>query len=344
MGISIVNITRPNSNLQTGNLNSTGRPGGTANGGATDPLALAIEEYGGVVEGTIARKSIMRNFIPVRTVKGTSTVTNYRVGESTLSKVTPGTAPDGTVNQFGKVSLTVDTLVNARANVPLLDDFQTQYDARSEIGMEHGKKIAKFFDQSFLIQAVKAAGIADVSGYPAGWQPGTQTTFDAVGDELDPVKLEAKFLDMFAEMADKDVDPVEDDMIIVTRPKYFYTLLQNNRLIDKELLTSEGTTIKTKALSAAGVPLYFSNNLPNTVVNGHYLSNVGNGNAYDGDFTGTIAACFSPRALLAGETIPLTPTVFYDPITKMWFIDAHLSFAVGPNNPAYAGVLSAASA
>lgn len=342
MGMSIVNITRPNANLQSGNLTTVGRPGGAGNGTATDPLALAIEEYGGVVEGTIARRSIVRNFVPVRTIKGTSTVSNYRVGESTLSKVTPGTAPDGTTNQFGKVSLTVDTLVNARANVPLLDDFQTQYDARALIGEEHGKKIAKFFDQSFFIQAIKAANISDVSGYPAGWQPGTQTVMSAVGDELDPVKLEAKFLDMFAAMADKDVDPVDDGMVIVTKPKYFYTLLQNNRLVDRELITSDGTVIKTKSLSAAGVPLYFSNNLPTTNITGHYLSNAGNGNAYDGDFSKTVAACFSPKALLAGETIPLTPTVFYDPITKMWFIDAHLSFAVGPNNPAFAGILKAA--
>jgi hypothetical protein len=340
--MSIVNITRPNANLQSGNLTTVGRPGGAGNGTATDPLALAIEEYGGVVEGTIARKSIVRNFVPVRTIKGTTTVSNYQVGESTLGKVTPGTAPDATSNQFGKVSLTVDTLVNARATVPLLDDFQTQYDARALIGQEHGKKIAKFTDQAFFIQAIKAASITDMTKYPAGWQPGTTTTFAAAGDELDPVKLEGKLLDMFAAMADKDVDPVDDDMVIVLKPKYFFTLLQNNRLIDQTLVTSEGTTIKTKALSAAGVPIYFSNNLPTSNVTGHFLSNAGNGNAYDGDFTKTIGTVFSPRALLAGETIPLTPTVFYDPITKMWFIDAHLSFAVGPNNPAFAGVLKSA--
>lgn len=336
MGMSVVNITRPLANLQVGNNTQVGK------GGAADPLALAIEEFGGVVEHTIARKSIIRSFVPIRSVKGTSTVSNFRVGESTLSKVTPGTAPDATVNQTGKVSLTIDTLVNARATVPLLDDFQSSYDARAAIGLEHGQKIAKFFDQSFLIQAVKAAGITDMTGYPAGWQSGTSKVMAAAGDELDPVKLEGKLLDMFADMSDKDVDPVDDGLVIVTRPKYFYTLLQNNRLVDKTLVTSDGTEIRTKAISAAGVPIYFSNNLPNTNVTGHFLSNTGNGNAYDGDFSKTIAACFSPRALLAGETIPLTSTVFYDPITKMWFIDAHLSFGVTTNNPAFAGVLKSA--
>ncbi len=337
MPISYTNVARPGANLQVGNNAQIGAaPAGT------NPLALHIEQYGGQVEGTIARKSIIRNFVPVRTVRGTSTISNFQVGESTLDKVTPGTEPAGSVNQAAKVKLTIDTLVNARAIVPLLDDFQASYDARAAIGQEHGKKIAKFFDQSFLIQAIKAANITDMSTYPSGWFPGTQTTMTAANDELDPAKLESKLLDMFAAMSDKDVDAMDDELIIVTKPKYFYTLLKNDRLIDRELVTSEGTVIKTKALAVAGVPLYFSNNLPTSNITGHYLSNAGNGNAYDGDFSKTIATVFSPRALLAGETIPLTPDVFYDQKSKMWFIDAHLSFGVSPNNPAFAGVLKAA--
>jgi hypothetical protein len=337
MGLSYTNVNRPGAALQTGNNAQIG-----AAPSATNPLALHIEEYGGVVEHTLARRSIIRNFIPVRPVKGTSTISNFQVGQSTLSKVTPGTEPDANVVQAQKVKLTIDTLVNARAVVPLLDDFQSSYDARAAIGTEHGIAISKFFDQAFFIQAIKAAGITDMSQYPSGWQPGTTTTFAAVGDELDPVKLEGKLLDMFAAMADKDVDPHDDGLVIVTKPKYFYTLLQNNRLIDRELITSDGTTIKTKAISAAGVPIYFSNNVPTANVTGHYLSNAGNGAAYDGDFSKTIASVFSPRALLAGETIPLTSDVFYDQKSKMWYIDAHLSFGVAPNNPAFAGVLKSA--
>ncbi|KAF1043430.1 MAG: hypothetical protein GAK35_02214 [Herbaspirillum frisingense] len=338
MALTYSGVTRPGQNLQTGDNQQTGSAPA-----ATNPLELHIEEYGGVVEGTIARKSIVRNFIPVRPVRGTSVVTNFQVGESALEKVVPGVEPAGAVHQAAKVKLVIDTLVNARAIVPLLDDFQSSYNARAAIGMEHGKKIAKFFDQSFLIQAIKAARISDMSTYPAGWLPGTEQSFSASGDELDPAKLEAKFLDMFAEMEEKDIDPIGDDLIIVTKPKAYYTLLQNDRLVDRTFVTADGTEITTKSLKVAGVPIYTSNNLPTTNISGHYLSNAGNGNAYDGNFTNVVASIFSPRALLAGETIPLTPAVFYDEKSKMWFIDAHLSFGVGPNNPAFAGLLTAKS-
>lgn len=333
MGISAQNITRPGASLQTGNNVQIG-----ALPGATSPLALHIEEYSGVVQGTVDRKSIMRQFIPMRSVTGTSTITGFQVGESTLQKVTPGTAPDGNVVQFGKNKLTIDTLVNARSFTPLLDDFQASFAAKEKVGTEHGKKIAKFFDQSILIQAIKAASATN-AGLPAGWQGGTSLDMLAVGDEQDAQKLEFRLLDLFASMADKDVDAAEDGCIGVLRPAAFFTLLKNNRLVDMNYITSQGTSIKTKGLAAAGVPLYFSNNLPNTNVTGHYLSNLGNANAYDGDFTKTVAAVFNPNAILAGETIPLTSDVFYDKMLKTWVIDAHISFGAAVDNPQYAALL-----
>jgi len=337
MAISVTNITRPGANLQVGNNPQIGSAPA-----ATNPMALHIEEYTGVVETTIARKSIMRDYIPVRPVRGTSTVSAYQFGASTLQVLTPGTELDGTVNQAAKIKLTVDTVVLARAFTPMLDDFQNSYDARSAIGQEHGKMIAKFYDQAFMIQAVKAAQISNMSTYPAGWKPGTVKTFATPGLENDPAALEDYLGQLFTEMEEKDVDPITDDLIIVVKPKAYYTLLKNDRLVNREFITSDGTKIETHHLAAYGVPLRISNNLPTSAVTGHFLSNAGNSNAYDGDFSGTVAAVFSPRALLAGETIPLTTDVFWDSRLKGYFIDAYLSFGVTPNNPAFAGLLKAA--
>jgi hypothetical protein len=337
MGLAVSALNRPGANLQVGDNKQIGSAPA-----ATNPMALHIEQYTGMVEGTIARKSVMNGYIPVRPVRGTSTITGFRVGEATLQKLTPGVSPDGTVVQASKNKLTVDTVVIARNVTPMIDDFQNSYDARAEVGNEHGKKISKFYDQSFLIQAIKAAQISDMTGYPSGWQPGTVKSFDTVGQEKDPAALEDMFGNLFSDMEDKDVDPIGDDLIIVAKPWVYYTLLKNDRLVDRSFVTSDGTTIKTKEIEAYGVRIVRSNNLPSTNVVGHYLSNDGNDNAYDGDFTKTIAVAFSPRALLAGETIPLTTDVFWEPQSKSWFIDAYLSFGVTPNNPAFAGLIKSA--
>ena len=317
------------------------RPGQEGATGAVD--ALHIEEYTGVVEKTIARKSALQGFVPVKSVKGTSVLQSFAVGESTLQKVTPGVTPDGTVNKFGKATLTVDTLVLARSIFPLLETFQTSYDARKEVGQEHGKKIAKFYDQAFFIQAIKAAQLTDtkytgVSG--AGHFGGNRVTLAGSSDHLDPAKLYSYIADLLTQFENKDVDPLTDDVMIALKPAEYYTLLQNEALIDGTYITADGNSIKARLLKTYGVPCFVSNNFPGgETITSHLLSNSANGNAYDGDFSKVVAAAFSPSALLAGETIPLTSAVFWDEKSKHWFVDSHLSFGVTPNRAEYAGIL-----
>lgn len=316
------------------------RPGQVGNAGPVD--ANHIEEYTGEVEGTIARKSVLTGFVNLKTIKGTSILQNFAVGKSTLQKITPGTTPNGTNNSFGKNTVQVDTVVLARSTFPMLDVWQTSYDARAEVGQEHGREISKFYDQSFFIQALKTALLvapkhSGVAGQ--GHFGGSQSVFTNVNDVLDPAKLYAQIADLFTKMEQKDVDPRTDDLMIVVRPAEFYTLLQNEVLINSTYKTSNGTSIEAHMLKSFGVPVISSNNLPTSLIAGHLLSNVANGNAYDGDFTKVAAVAFSPRALLAGATIPLSTKVFWDEVSKSWFVDAWLSYAVGPNRPEFAGVI-----
>ena len=126
-------------------------------GSATTVQPLHVEQYGGQVEGTFAKKSFMKAYVNIKSIRGTDTVTNDRIGQATLQAVTPGVRPDASVAQFDNVKVKVDTIVLARNNVALLDDFQAHYSVRSELGVEHGKTIGKFFDEAFIIQAIKAA-------------------------------------------------------------------------------------------------------------------------------------------------------------------------------------------
>lgn len=304
------------------------------NGGA-DPLELVIEEFTGLVEGTIERRSVTESWIPVRSVKGTATVSNFAVGEAKLGKVTPGEAPAADKAQFSKLSLTVDTVIYARNALPLLDVFQTQFDARKEIANEHGKKIAKFKDQSFFIQAAKAAQLTESPfGATEGHGTGNVVTLADAADRKDPAKLYRAYADLFTKFEEQDVDPLMDDLVIFASPAEYYTLLQSEQLTNGEYITAEGNKIETRVLSAFGVPVINTNNIPQEVISDHEL-----GTAFDGDFSKVVSLVFAPRALLAGETIPLESDVFYDKIYKSWFVDSHLSYSVTPNRPEYAGVI-----
>ena len=311
-----------------------------------DRLALVIEEFTGMVEGTIQRRSILSDHIPVRAVKGTATFTNHAVGKSTLQKVVPGVALDGIKSDFSKNSVTVDTTIAAREFFPMLDVFQTQINTRVEVAGEQGKEIAKFKDQAFLIQALKAARLANSAyaagtpGKPAGHSGGSRTALATLADAQDPAKLYAALTDTLVKMEQKDVDPRSDDVVIVVRPEYYNTLIQAEQLVNTQYVTASGNKVNDGwVLKTAGVPVFASNNLPNTNVTGHFLSNTFNGNAYDGDFSKTVAAIFSPRSIMAGETIPVTSDVFFDKLMLSWCVHSYLAFAVGPNRAEYAAEL-----
>lgn len=322
MSLDAFTVTRPNQAL-----------------GAGDELALAIEKFTGAVEGTIERRSKFAPYVNVKPVRGTTTITNEGIGESTLQVVVPGVTPDGTSkNQANRINLTVDTLILARTTIPLLDMFQKNYDFAAEVGREHGKKIAKFYDQAFAIQAAKAAALGS-SAYGAlpGHLGGSTKTLSAAGDATDPAALYAALADLFAQMEEKDVDPVEDGIVVGLRPSAFYALFQAEQIVNTTYETAAGEVRTGHVLSAFGVPVVSSNNVPNTNVTAHPLSNARNSNAYNADFTKLVAIAFAPNALLAGETIALTPAVWYDELSKSQYVDAHLAFAVTPNRAEYAG-------
>jgi len=313
--------------------------------GALD--ALVIEEFTGMVEGTIERRSVMQGMIPVRRISGTDTFTNRAVGESTLQKVVPGAQLDGIRSDFAKNSVTVDTVVAAREVFALLDVFLTNIDVRREVAVEQGKKISKFWDQAFFIQAIKAALLTQssfsggVSGRPTGHFGGHQEVLASPTDLQDPARLYAALARLMVKFESRDVDPRNDDLMIIVKPSEYYTLIQAEQLVNTEYTTAAGNKVNDAwVLKTYGVPVFSSNNLPAGLnITGHLLSNAANGNAYDGDFTNLGALAFSPRAIMAGEAIPLESDIFYDKLSKSWLVDSHLSFAVGPNRAEYAGAI-----
>ena len=326
-------------------LSRPGQDGGTGNYDA-----LFIEEYGGLVDLAFHETSVMKSFLNVRSVMGTNTVKNYRVGETSLSGVTPGVRPDASPTNFGDVSVTVDTVVVARNNVFLLEDLQNNYDAKVELARTQGEQLAEYFDEAAYIQAMKAARSAAPANLP-GFQGGTVVELDAATDELDPNKLEAKILSMVQGMEEKKVKvrgtqfgtTGYNGVSLFVSPAQYYTLLQNDKLVDSQYSMGNGDYADSRILKAAGLPINTTTLLPQEAAGatGHLLSNATNSNAYDytaaeGDVR---VLGFAPRAVLAGETISLQSDIWYNKEEKQWFIDSHLSFGMAPDRAEMAGVV-----
>jgi len=326
---------------------------------------LYIEQYGGEVEHRFLKASFMRQFFKFKSVRGTDTITNDRIGFSSLQKVSRGVRPSDDAPSFDNISVKVDTIVLARTNQFLLDDFLAHIDTRKEVGVEHGKEIGKFFDESFVVQGIKAAQItnsdpaATLSGgwadaitgtspskpanivrtAPEGFQGGTVVILDAIGDEADPDLLEIAIQDLCQGIEEKDVDIAE--AVLLMRPAQYYVLLKNDKLLDRDFSTANGDYAAGQVLKSNGVRIQVTNRFPKQADVGatHFLSNAGNGNAYNvtqGDVNCKVLLLM-PKALLAGETIPLTSKVYYSDIELQWFIDSYLAYGVTPNRAEMAG-------
>lgn len=331
-------------------LSGLARPGQRLQTNEVD--ALFIAEYGGMVEGTIVKQSIMESFINWRMVEGTNTITNYRNGDTVLQKLGAGSNPQPTPVDFDNVSVKVDTVMLARNAVFTLDDIQNKYDAKAALAKEQGKVIGKFMDSVGLIKGIKAArvikgdGTGGTTKLPSGWFSGTQANLAGAGDETDPNKLQYKIEEAIFGIQEKDLDPDEEGMVIYVRPAQYLALLRNDKLIDGDFNGDgqNGSYSGGKVLKSVGLPIRSTNRLPSAAVADHPLSNAANNNAYNlsAAEAKAVALIMSPHALLAGASIPLQSDVYWDKQTKSWFIDSWLALAATENNPAYAAVVNKA--
>lgn len=314
-----------------------------------DENALILEQFTGDVEHTFVSTSMLEKFFPRKTVKGTNTLTKKAIGRTKLQKLKRGDAPDGTQVDFSKASVTVDTMLLARHSIWQLDEIFTDIDTRKEIAIEQGQEIAEFVDGTISIAAAKAAAQTQSTFTKNGRAPdghfgATQVVLAAAGDENDPAKLYAAIGKLFSEMEEtKKVKPQRDGIVIIVRPSVFYTLQQAEQIVNGEYLTSDGNRLTgIPMFKAWGVPVISSENLPNTNVTGHLLSNDENGDWYDGDFTGLVAVAVSPRALMIAEALPLQSSVWWSDASKCYFVDSWMSFAVGFDRVELAGRIDAA--
>lgn len=305
---------------------------------------LHLEQYGGAVESQFAKSSFMRDFVKIVPILGGDTVSNNRIGRTTLKKLVAGVRPDAAPVTSGKVTVTVDTVILAREQRGLLDTFQESFDVRTELGTDHGKEMGKFFDQAHIIGAMKGAkaaapkdsgGSVDLPGFGAG----KIGILGATSDELDPDKLYAKIEAVVTAMEEEEIDV--DELVLLVRPKTYMVLANNNKLLDREFSTANGDFAGAIIREAAGVRIIKTARIPIAAITGHDLSNAGNSNFFDvtAEDAKVVAVFVHPKSLLSGETIEMTSDVWFNKEEKMWFIDSWMAFGLSVNRPDVCGAI-----
>jgi hypothetical protein len=297
-----------------------------------------IDQYGGAVDGQFAKSSIMREFFDVNNITGTDTMINDRVGRTVLQKLNGGQRTEATKTNFGKVSVTVDTVIIARDQRTMLNEFQTRINARVKLGQDHGKEMAKFFDEAFMIMGIHGAGYSATAGLQTGtaaptgiggtslngaFGAGKVFKMASANDELDAAELYAAIKAIILKMKGEEIDAA--DLVIFVNADQHEVLVQNDFLIDKDLSDGNGDRAANMIKVMMGVRIVETQRIPSVVNSTHHLGAGYNVSANDAK---CVALVLHPSSLLVGETIPLQSKVWFNDEEKMWFIDSWIAFGV----------------
>ena len=319
-----------------------------------------IEDYRGAVDTQFAKTSIMRGFYPVKSIVGTDTLVARRVGRTTLQTLTDGVRPTPTRTHFGTVSVQVSVILLARDERPMLNEIQTDFDARAELGSDHGKELGKKFDESLLIMGRRAAQsdpttAGSVPGTNDGLVPGTpaptanggnsyngafgagkQYNLPALADALDGADLYTAFEAMLTEMEEEDIDT--DEHVIFLRPKQYTAILNDMKdsLLNKDLSMDNGDFADGQVKTLLGVPLVKTARIPNAAEASHELGSEFNTTAVEARCAGIL---LHPKSILVGESIPMQSKIWFNDEEKSWFIDSWMAFGAAVNRSDVSGVI-----
>lgn len=314
-----------------------------------------IEEYGGMVDAQIAKRSIMRQFVDMPLLTGTDTKTVRRMGDTTLQRVgdaEAGQEMEAIPRNFDRAQVTVDTVILARDARPLLNELQTDFNARRLIAVDHGKTIAKFFDAALLSMGVKTALLQVTNGIAAGingnqgrdlgdaFKSGSTTDLLAVGDDTDPDALYAAIEKIIVGLQENDVDT--DEQAIFLRPATAAVLMSNDKLINRDFSTDNGDFANGTIKTVMGVPIVSTARLADANL-APELAKLGAQYVPTARELRCKALVLHPNALLGAEAIPLTSNIHYSDLRLAWYIDSYLSFAAAPRRPDESGAVFAAA-
>jgi len=287
---------------------------------ATD-TALFLKLFAGEVLTTFETASVMLPLHTVRTISegksaqfpvtgiatasyhvpGTSiidgaTSTVFAASSSAGSPTTAVTVPTGTyLNQIKHAErvINVDDQLIASAFIAKLDEARNHYDVRSIYTTELGRALAKQMDKNLLGLGLLAARASTTitggfGGSTLDISAGSTRAAVTGAEILAGLYLAAEELD------EKDV-PTEDRYCIL-EPTYFYKLIQEKSLINKDFVDANGSLAKGTVYEAAGIKIIKSNNA--TAVFGQTVSGVtGQQNTYSGNFSNTVGLVMHKAAI-----------------------------------------------
>lgn len=236
---------------------------GSSNLGADD-YALFLKKWSGEILTTFEETNVMAPLHMTRSISSGKSAQFPVIGTASTKYHTPG---DSVVTESGYLNtirtgerlIHVDKMLTSSVFVAKVEELINHYDVRSIYSTELGRAMAKKYDETLLILAAKAAYSAADTPI-TGAAGGTVVRVASTANVASGANLLEGLHTAMQRLDEQDV-PKEDRFIVVS-PEVYYKLLNQQDLINRDLVASNGDLSAGSMFSAYGGRILVSNHIP----------------------------------------------------------------------------------
>ena len=250
--------------------------------------AMFLKVWAGEVLTAFRKSTVFEALHKVRTISSGKTAQFPIIGVNSASYHTPGNQIIGTQQKVAEATVNIDDKLISSVFLADIDEAKNHYDVRSQFSAEMGNALAYTFDKNVAATIAKAARTA--THFNTDLPGGTRIKIVASSKAAITGAQLATALFAAAQKMDENNLP-ENERYCCLAPAEYYKLVQTTDVINRDW-GGQGAYADGTVLKVAGIDIIKSNHLPTT----NRTAVSGENNAYDADYTKSVALVWNPGA------------------------------------------------
>ena len=290
--------------------------------------AMFLKVWAGEVLTAFRKSTVFEALHKVRTISSGKTAQFPIIGLNSASYHTPGNQIIGNQQKVAEATVNIDDKLISSVFLPDIDEAKNHYDVRSQFSAEMGNALAYTYDKNVAAVIAKAARTA--TNFNTDLPGGTRIKIVATSKAAITGAQLATALFAAAQKMDENSLP-EGDRYCCLAPAEYYKLVQETTVINRDW-GGQGAYADGTVLKVAGIDIIKSNHLPTT----NRSAASGENNAYDADYTKSVALVWNPMCAGTVKLMDLKMETTGGDVHALWqgtFMVASMAVGTGILRP-----------
>ena len=290
--------------------------------------AMFLKVWAGEVLTAFRKSTVFEALHKVRTISSGKTAQFPIIGLNSASYHTPGNQIIGNQQKVAEATVNIDDKLISSVFLPDIEEAKNHYDVRSQFSAEMGNALAYTYDKNVAAVIAKAARTA--TNFNTDLPGGTRIKIVATSKAAITGAQLATALFAAAQKMDENNLP-EGDRYCCLAPAEYYKLVQETTVINRDW-GGQGAYADGTVLKVAGIDIIKSNHLPTT----NRTAASGENNAYDADYTKSVALVWNPMCAGTVKLMDLKMETTGGDVHALWqgtFMVASMALGTGILRP-----------